>query len=539
MIAASRLKIMMLCITVVTLVLASVAAGPAVADDVTWQVVYDADELPAADKWTYEGPDDAATLEDGSLRLVDEGKETVCHYRTDLQPPPDADIVVEARLKVNEVGGESLGRIRPTYHGGPVAIKVGDGSHEEGIVLVPGRLTTFLDRMVMTDTTSDFHVYRLEVSGRNMSVFVDGKKVIEGRDAFWQESAATPFMTFGSTCELYSSDAIWDYIRVGYRPHVERERESELRITMSDPWRISAEELGVPRITRPYLYDVGQGRLMVSVAQGPDAIFEPYGVLTSTDQGRTWRPIEGMQDKTFAPQPMIRMSDGSIFGASRWTVRYTTPSLHRLGTYVGISYRFDPDAKHFEMYESRIHTPEDILAEGNATMVFDRDIFRRADDTLLAVAYNRHAGYLLRSTDRGRTWNYVSTIGERHEPGVDFVGENKMVALLRQSSMRPLHLVRSEDAGETWSEPRVLEFGSVCPDLVQMSNGVLACSYGRPGSCIAFSTDRGKTWSYHRVITPARGFNYTSIREVSPGRLLYMHDAPAISCLHIDVEVIE
>ncbi len=42
--------------------------------------------------------------------------------------------------------------------------------------------------------------------------------------------------------------------------------------------------------TRPYLYDVGKGVLMLSVAQGPDAIFEPYGVLRSTDAGKTWEP---------------------------------------------------------------------------------------------------------------------------------------------------------------------------------------------------------------------------------------------------------
>ncbi len=36
-----------------------------------------------------------------------------------------------------------------------------------------------------------------------------------------------------------------------------------------------------------------------------------------------------------------------------------------------------------------------------------------------------------------------------------------------------------------------------------------------------FSHDGGKTWPSHHVISDKVGFNYTSIREISPGRLLY------------------
>ena len=35
------------------------------------------------------------------------------------------------------------------------------------------------------------------------------------------------------------------------------------------------------------------------------------------------------------------------------------------------------------------------------------------------------------------------------------------------------------------------------------------------------------------------GFNYTSIREISPGKLLYIHDAPKMNAMVIDVEVLK
>jgi hypothetical protein len=72
-----------------------------------------------------------------------------------------------------------------------------------------------------------------------------------------------------------------------------------------------------------------------------------------------------------------------------------------------------------------------------------------------------------------------------------------------------------------------------------MSNGILACSYGRPASCLMFSLDGGKTWASHHVISDKVGFNYTSIREISPGKLLYIHDAPKMNAQTIEVERIK
>lgn len=46
-----------------------------------------------------------------------------------------------------------------------------------------------------------------------------------------------------------------------------------------------------------------------------------------------------------------------------------------------------------------------------------------------------------------------------------------------------------------------------------------------------------QTWTHHTVITDSGGFTYTAIREVSPGRLLYLHDAPKLRALYVDVEL--
>jgi hypothetical protein len=70
-----------------------------------------------------------------------------------------------------------------------------------------------------------------------------------------------------------------------------------------------------------------------------------------------------------------------------------------------------------------------------------------------------------------------------------------------------------------------------------MTGGVLACSYGRPGSNLMLSADGGRTWSGHQVITDQSGFNYTALTEVAPGRLLYLHDAPTLQAVYVDVDM--
>jgi photosystem II stability/assembly factor-like uncharacterized protein len=144
--------------------------------------------------------------------------------------------------------------------------------------------------------------------------------------------------------------------------------------------------------------------------------------------------------------------------------------------------------------------------------------------------------HLTRSTDNGKTWNHFSTIGPGGEPAVVRLSAREQTAVIRGNRDSRMKQMFSHDAGKTWTQPIPLEVGKVLPDLVLMSNGVLACSYGRPASCLMFSLDGGKTWTSHHVISDKVGYNYTSIREIRPGRLLYVHDAPKLNAMYIDVE---
>ena len=500
--------------------------------DITWLVNYQGGSLPDS-TWSAIGKVNTTT-KGAALHLVDDSNQEGC-FRAKWKAEPDQEIVVEARVKVGAVkafrGGQS---IWPWRDGAPIGVLVSDGRHQEGLVLIPSRLATFTDRFFKANTSSSFHTYRLVIRGNDMSVFMDDKLCIRGAGAFWKPAESPePFLQFGSNAKTFTGSAQWEFVRLGVRKPTTPTVTSGLKITISKPWDIT--RVDKVRMTRPYLYNMGKGLLLMSVAEGPDAYFEPYGVLKSTDEGKTWMPVKGLEKLEEAPQPMVRMADGSIIGVSRWNRRRAD------GVLVGHTVRLDERAEKFTMFEHEIHLPAESVNEKRpVSLVFDRHIFAEPDGSITAVGYGYtrtgRAGHLLRSTDGGRTWRYFSSIPNAGEPAVARLSPTELTTVYRQGTLMPMMQVWSHDAGKTWSAPVTLDVGSVSPDIVLMSNGVLACSYGRPASCIMFSLDKGKTWESHRVITDKAGFNYSAIREIRPGRLLYVHDAPEMNAVYVDVE---
>jgi hypothetical protein len=86
----------------------------------------------------------------------------------------------------------------------------------------------------------------------------------------------------------------------------------------------------------------------------------------------------------------------------------------------------------------------------------------------------------------------------------------------------PLYCSRSSDNGQTWSPPAQIADRGVCPNAITMSNGIIVCTYSRPGNWLIFSDDNGKTWKGAFQFGATGATNY--IIEVAPDTIQVFHE---------------
>jgi hypothetical protein len=99
----------------------------------------------------------------------------------------------------------------------------------------------------------------------------------------------------------------------------------------------------------------------------------------------------------------------------------------------------------------------------------------------------------------GRTWGFT-------EPGTVILRDGSLLAALRTTDglgVGPMYLTRSKDLGRSWPAPHVMSPTGVMPRLLQLGNGVIVLSSGRPGVDLRFSFDhRGETWTEPHALVP-------------------------------------
>jgi hypothetical protein len=338
---------------------------------------------------------------------------------------------------------------------------------------------------------------------------------------------------FGCGASTATGEALWQWVR--YRtgraePEARRLPEAPgLRVTLGEPFEIK------PGAIYESLFRFRDGRLAV-------------GDRHSTDGGRTWQPGPGLGAGFF------EFPDGEVLGLGFNTSRLAD------GVFEVPLLRSTDGGATFGRTTARLNIPEGTGGTGDDGKYYegppvDHAIVQCRDGSLLAAMYGyfrtdtvlcpafppewklyKYRTWVMRSIDRGRTWDYWSTVAYNPDIGIESFCEADLLRLPNDDLLcfmrtggsgdqhSPLYLSVSHDDANTWETPYPIADRGVWPNACRMGDGTLVVTYGRPDNWLAFSLDDGRTWTGHLCFYQGPTTSYNTVEEVEPGRLLVVFD---------------
>lgn len=273
------------------------------------------------------------------------------------------------------------------------------------------------------------------------------------------------------------------------------------------------------------------------------------GNQRSSDGGKIWQPAAVGFGRNSCQLP-----DGEILSLGFQTAPADRPGVFKVSMIVSRD-----QAKTKAVETALLNIPEgtggtDDCGKPFPGPVCDHAIVALRDGSLLAAMYGyfktdtvlcptfakwklyKYRTFVIRSTDRGRTWDYLATVAYDPTVGLESFCEPDLLVLpggdvlcfMRTGGSggkyTPLYLSRSTDDGRSWSKPLPIADRGVWPTACRMHSGVLVCTYGRPDNWLAFSLDEGKTWVGHFCFYRGPTTSYNSVAEVAPDTLLVVYD---------------
>ena len=308
----------------------------------------------------------------------------------------------------------------------------------------------------------------------------------------------------------------------------------------------------------PELMRLADGRIVCKFSVGPDSCTE-YGKVhtgncgVSADGGKTWERSDisnfdlvrgtllpnGDRIRFKAPQA-VPVTEDMDFGEPAGFVKRKSQYCYRVenisrdicvDTWYLTRIRAGSDVEEVEPVKLNWNNMVVRVCRGMLVQPINMGVVRLGPDgTLWTTHYdigngpedNKFTGYLanylLRSTDNGHTWDiahYLPYDPEKiphpdagdwegfGENNITFTPDGSMIRLIRTNGALHkglagaglLYIVRSEDNGNTWSEPEIFDTRGVWPRLLTLKCGVTLASYGRPGFFVRATDDPAcKKW---------------------------------------------
>ncbi|QKJ32624.1 exo-alpha-sialidase [Mucilaginibacter mali] len=342
---------------------------------------------------------------------------------------------------------------------------------------------------------------------------------------------------------------VYDAAAVSYN----RDNKSVFNIQFNQPVIISVADKPQPWgfFQFPHIGTRPDGSLQVKWNMKADAMsaygMEGSGAAISADGGKTWQLQKhtettgdvllpnGDRLEIATPKPIdtknLKMPKPVLTSAQGNTYTKETSSYYRLNDLPA-----DCQAvylKRLKKGETEWKDEKATLADPNAArhttagllpVIWWGDMHVAADGSLIAGVYPgtlvndegklvpKSNVFFYRSTDNGHSWNiqgrlmYQADIladakGNKRmgftEPAFEILPDGTFICVSRTTDGNgngPMYAAYSKDWGKTWTTPKAFSANGVLPQLLQLKNGILVLSSGRPGVQLRFAAD-GKTWS--------------------------------------------
>lgn len=233
-----------------------------------------------------------------------------------------------------------------------------------------------------------------------------------------------------------------------------------------------AEEPGFP-CWNPVLFRSRAGTLFLFYKAGPSPMTWSGYVRRSTDEGRTWGPIEQLAAGLYGPikNKPIQLDDGTL-------VAGTSVESHR--AWACWIERSTDEGKTWQRYGP-------ISVPGKPYGIIQPTLFDAGGGRLVFLCRARGIGFVCRaeSADAGKTWSPAEpTQLPNPNSGLDGVraadGSWYLVYNHTSRGRSPLNLARSTDQGQTWKMVATLEDqpGEFSyPAIIQARDGTLHTTY--------------------------------------------------------------
>jgi sialidase-1 len=263
----------------------------------------------------------------------------------------------------------------------------------------------------------------------------------------------------------------------------------------------------------------------------PADVIAPTGgramIVRSSDEGKTWSKPETLIDTPADDRhpAFVELQDGTILcsfftypGAPDDADVSKDPSLAVRVWFI----RSIDGGKTWERGPRLLRTPF-LYDETDGPLVRLKD-----DSVMVAVNGRPKSGRpdqvgVLRSTDRGESWELLATVKADHdlyEIAVAELPDGRLVMMARAEG----DISWSSDRGRTWSPPVAFGIRMYAPSLYVLRDGTLVCLHGsyapaHGGLRVIFSTDGGQTWT-----APAKDHGFLVDNAYGYGKAMELPD---------------